>query len=63
MEKLGEKAREFLNFMGDPQVKRVTYELMNDVRDSSMSEVFGVKPNELVKVMRQAPRATVQARR
>ena len=39
--------------MGDPQVKRVTYELMNDVRDSSMSEVFGVKPNELVKVMRR----------
>lgn len=49
--KLGEAARLYLAAMNDARQAAATYTLLNEVRDDAMRRVFGVEPNQLVRVM------------
>ena len=50
-DKLGEAARLYLATMIDARQAAATYTLLNEVRDDAMRRVFGVEPNQLVRVM------------
>jgi hypothetical protein len=52
-EDLSLNAKTFLKRLGSSAVRAKTYEVLNQVRDPAMSEVFGIKPNQLVQVMRR----------
>lgn len=47
------ESKEFLKLLGNRSLREATYEALNQVRDTAMSEVFGIKPNQLVRVIRR----------